>query len=123
MHELSIIDAVIEEVRGEVERSGHSGRVTRLELVVGRLSGVSVDSLRFGFQLLTPGTLLESAELVIRQPPARYRCPSCGANQPITELVAHCPHCGGNEGVIEGGQELLLQSIELEEAGRTRDSG
>jgi hydrogenase nickel incorporation protein HypA/HybF len=120
MHELSIVDALIEQVRSEVDRSGHSGRVTRLELAIGRLSGVNADSVRFAFQMLSPGTLLESAALGITEPRAVSRCADCGDRVEIDELAARCPNCGSCNVVIEGGQELLLQTIELEDGPPTR---
>ena len=39
MHELSIVEALIEQVQREVRRAGQKGRVTRLELAIGTLSG------------------------------------------------------------------------------------
>ncbi len=116
MHELSIVDALIEQVHSEVDRSGQSGRVTRLELTIGRLSGVTADSIRFAFELLAPGTLLERAELVITEPRAVSHCQQCGARTQIDELLAACPACGSAEVSIRGGQELILQTIELEDS-------
>lgn len=115
MHELSIVEALIEQVEKEVRRSGHQGRVTGLDLVVGRLSGVHADSLRFAFSIASPGTLLGGAQLRISEPTALCRCHACGQSSPIEELTAGCPLCGGASVTIEGGQELILQSIELED--------
>ena len=114
MHELSVVDALIGQVRGEVERSGHSGRITRVELVIGRLSGVNVDSFRFAYEMLSPGTLLDTAELAISEPRAICHCHGCGARSEIDDLLALCPKCQSDNLSVEGGQELLLQSIELE---------
>lgn len=115
MHELSIVQALIEQVGAEVEKSGHPGRVLTVEVVVGRLSGVHVDSLRFGFELLSPGTVLAGAELRITETEAQIRCQACGACQPLGELALRCPVCASDQITIEGGQDLLLQTIELED--------
>jgi len=115
MHELAIAEALIEQVGTELDRAGQSGAVKRLELAVGRLSGVHCDSLRFAFGLLSPGTPAEGAELSIRQPPAISRCRQCAAATEITEIVLDCPQCGSPEIVIEEGRELLLESIEIED--------
>jgi hydrogenase nickel incorporation protein HypA/HybF len=115
VHEVSIVEALIDQVRREVEQSGHDGRVTRLELVVGRLSGVSVDSLRFAFEMLAPGTLVEAAEVEIAEPRAECCCRACGKRTPIDELIVQCPACASPQITIEGGRDLLLQSIELED--------
>jgi hydrogenase nickel incorporation protein HypA/HybF len=115
MHELSIAEALIEQVGAELDRAGQAGPVKRLELAVGRLSGVHCDALRFGFQLLAQGTPLEGVELSIRQPPAASRCRACGTSEEINEIVVVCPRCGSPEIVIEEGRELLLETIEIED--------
>ena len=115
MHELAIVEALIEQVGTELDRAGHNAAVKRLELAVGRLSGVHCDSLRFAFELLAPGTPAAGAELSIREPPAISRCRQCGTSAEIAEMVAACPHCGSPEIVIEAGRELLLESIEIED--------
>lgn len=115
MHELSIVEALIEQVHREVERAGHRGRILQLDLIVGRLSGVSCDSIRFAFELLSPGTPLEGAQVQIAEPRATCHCHGCGVRVEIDELTITCPRCGGMEVSIEGGRELLLQSIEIED--------
>ena len=115
MHELSIVEALIEQVEREVRRNGAAGRVVGLELRIGRLSGVCPDSLRFCWELLAPETPLAGAELSIAVPPAVCSCRDCGRQTELEELAACCPKCGSTNITIEGGQEMLLQTIELEE--------
>lgn len=115
MHEMSIVQALLEQVEAEVAKSRHSGRVVRLDLVIGRLSGVHVDSIRFAFEILAPGSIAADAELEIEEPQARMSCSSCGAEHVVEDLTVCCPGCGGPEITIQGGQELLLSSIELED--------
>lgn len=115
MHELSIVQALLEQVQDELRRAGTIGRVVRIELVIGRLSGVSVDAIRFGFQVLAPDTPLEGAELAIAQPQAASVCGACGQTTLLDELTLECPACGSRQTTITGGRELLLQSIEVEQ--------
>ncbi len=116
MHELSIVEALIEQVDQQVEQSGQTGRVVTLELVIGQLSGVSCDSIRFAFELLSRGTSLEGAQVHITEPKATCRCHACHAQVEIDQLVVQCPECESRQISIEGGRDLLLQSIELEDA-------
>ncbi len=116
MHEISIVEALIEQVQKEVDQGGHRGWVSRLDLVIGRLSGVSVDSVRFAFQLLAPGTVAERAQIHVEQPRAACVCGVCGLRTEIEDLVAQCPACRSDRIHIEGGNELLLQTIDLEES-------
>ncbi len=115
MHEMSIVQALLEQVQAEVAQSGHQGRVLRLDLVIGRLSGVHVDSIRFAFELLAPDSIAADATLEIEEPQARLLCRSCHVEQEIQDLTVGCPGCGGSDITIQGGQELLLASIELED--------
>jgi hydrogenase nickel incorporation protein HypA/HybF len=115
MHELSVAEALIDQVTAELDRTGQRGPVTRVDIAIGWLSGVHCEALRFAFELLAPGTVVEAARLSIRQPPAVSYCRSCGAEEEIDGMVADCPRCHSPEIAIDQGRELLLESIELED--------
>lgn len=115
MHEISIVQALIEHVEEAVREAGQSGRVMCLDLVIGRLSGVNADSIRFAFEMLAPDTRVASARLNIEEPPAVACCRTCGVRTPIQELVDRCPACGSPDISIEEGRDLLLRSIEVDE--------
>jgi hydrogenase nickel incorporation protein HypA/HybF len=115
MHELSVVEALIDQVGRELGRAGEHGRVLRLELSIGRLSGVNCESVRFAFGLLSPGTPVEDAEITIQEPKAICSCHACNTQTEIDDLVVQCPRCASSDVTIEGGRELLLQSIEVEE--------
>jgi hydrogenase nickel incorporation protein HypA/HybF len=115
MHELSIVEALIDQVGRELNRVGQHGAVRGLELSIGRLSGVHCDSVRFAFDLLSPGTPVANAKIVIHEPKAISYCNACHARVEIDDLVIQCPRCSSSDIVIEGGRELMLQSIEVEE--------
>jgi hydrogenase nickel incorporation protein HypA/HybF len=122
MHELSIVDALIEQVERELNRAGQHGKILGVEICIGRLSGVNGDSIRFAFDLLAPGTLVEGASISISEAKASCRCYDCKALMEIDDLVFLCPKCGSDSITIEGGRELLLQSIDLEDEQKV-DSG
>jgi len=115
MHELAIVEALIEQVQREVHRSGQHGRVLGLELTIGRLSGVNCESVRFAFELLSPGTVVEGAKVSIREPRAICSCADCHARVEVDELAFQCPRCGSGNVSLEGGRDLLLDSIEVED--------
>jgi hydrogenase nickel incorporation protein HypA/HybF len=115
VHEVALVQALIEQVQREVETAGHGGRVVRVDLIVGRMSGAHPDSLRFAFELLAPGTLVAGAALGIEEAKAVCACRACGAQTEIDELLVACPGCGSGDIHIRGGRDLLLQSIELDE--------
>jgi hydrogenase nickel incorporation protein HypA/HybF len=116
MHELSIVEALIEQVGREVKRAGLRGKVRRLELSIGLFSGVNPGCLQFAFNLLAEKTPLEQAEIVIHQPKAVCRCPVCNARIEVEQFTVQCPQCGSAEVTLEGGRDLTLQSIDVEES-------
>jgi hydrogenase nickel incorporation protein HypA/HybF len=118
MHELSIADAVVT----IASRHAAGRKVTRVDLKVGHLRQVVPDSLAFAFELVSAGTELEGAELVIEEVPAVVRCRTCAAETTVAEFPMHCAGCGGFDVEVIGGEELLVDSLELEDAASTEDA-
>ena len=108
MHELSIAQSIVEIVG---ERAGDA-RVHRLTLVIGRLSGVMPDALRFCFDICAEGTVLAGVILEIIEPPGRGRCPDCGREQEITSLFDTCV-CGAAGLDCIAGDELRIKQMEM----------
>lgn len=115
MHELSIAEAILQQVDDVLRQSGEAGRVARVDLAIGILSGVCAESVRFALGLLTQGTALAHTEFCIRQPQAECVCAQCGQRTPIGEVVLACPNCGSPRIAIHGGRDLVLESIEVED--------
>jgi hydrogenase nickel incorporation protein HypA/HybF len=110
MHELAITESLVACVLDNLER----GRVIRLVIEVGKLSGVVPDALRFCFDICAQGTLLEGAELEIHEPSGRTQCRDCGVG---AESVDGLPLCGcGSANVdIVAGRELNIKQLEVAE--------
>jgi hydrogenase nickel incorporation protein HypA/HybF len=108
VHELSIAQSIVEMVG---ERAGEA-RVQRLALVIGRLSGVMPDALRFCFDICAEGTGLEGAVLEIIEPPGRGRCLDCGREQEMTSFFEACP-CGAGGLECIAGDELRIKEMEM----------
>jgi hydrogenase nickel incorporation protein HypA/HybF len=116
MHEVAIVETLLQQVADEVRQSGYSGRVTQLDLIVGRLSGASAEAIRLAFEVLSKDDpLVDGAKLVIAEPKAVCRCQACGVDTEIDELIAACPCCQSGQIQIVGGHDLLLDSIDLDD--------
>lgn len=111
MHELSIADSV---VRVALEHAG-GRRVTRVDLRVGHLRQVVPSALEFAFELVTRGTLAEGAELALEQVPAAGLCRACGADGPLERFPFSCAECGSYEVELTQGEELLVESLEVDD--------
>ena len=118
MHELAIINDMIALAETELSRIGAVDKVNTITIRVGCLSGASPEALRFAFDVVVLSTRFCGARLVILQPRITCRCRTCGRAHEAMELLFQCPSCGGCEVEIEGGRDLCLESIEVQELSR-----
>jgi len=103
----SILEQVLDELKGH-----DVIRVEEVELVVGELTFLGHDQLRFAYEVMTRDTPLEGAELVLMQEGIKVECPSCGYRGGVKYLedkeyhfsvpVMHCPECDSKVKVIKG---------------------
>ncbi len=115
MHEMSIVEALIEAVRRAAE--GHpEARVTAVRVRIGALRLVVPDTLQFCYRAATRGTALADAPLEIEWVPARAHCDGCGTEFDLDEDWFECPCCHSPGARLLRGRELDLVEIELDEA-------
>jgi hydrogenase nickel incorporation protein HypA/HybF len=112
VHELSLADAVVTIARDYAR----GRRVAAVDVKVGRLRQVVPDALAFAFELVAAGTEVEGAELRIEHMPVRVRCPRCAAESEAPEFPLVCAECGSLDVDVVAGDELLVESLELEDA-------
>jgi hydrogenase nickel incorporation protein HypA/HybF len=111
LHELAIAESVV-----EIARRHAAGRqVTKVYLKVGHLRQVVPSALAFSFELVAQGTPVEGAELEMEEIPVTGRCRECGAESQLTEFPLQCVACGAFDLEILQGEELYVESLELEE--------
>ena len=87
MHELSVCQALIEQVE-RVARENDARRVVSITIAVGPLSGVEPRLLEHAYPLAAAGTVAEHATLTVETVPVRVRCRTCGAE---TDAAAEPP--------------------------------
>jgi hydrogenase nickel incorporation protein HypA/HybF len=114
MHELSVSSAVLDTVL----KHAAGRRVTVVSLRIGHLRQVVPDSLAFYFELVSRETVCEGARLEQEVVPARLRCEGCGSDWDPEDAWFRCTGCGG-PGEVLAGNELEVESIEVEEAACT----
>ena len=111
MHELALAESVVRVVCAHA-----AGRpVTRVELKIGHLRQVVPSALEFSFRLVAQGTEAEGAELVMEQISAAGRCSDCGAESELHGFPLRCGACGGLGLELLRGEELLVDSLEVED--------
>jgi hydrogenase nickel incorporation protein HypA/HybF len=120
VHELGVTQSLLQVVLAHAAEAG-AGRIVRINLVVGELSGIVGESVQFYFDVVSQETPAAGAELRIERRPARFRCQACGHEYGVAEAGAvrpewawQCPACGELRPTAIGGREFLVESIEVE---------
>ena len=119
MHELSIAESVVR----ISARQAAGRRVTKVWMKVGHLRQVVPSALSFSFDLVAEGTPVEGAQLVLEEIPVVGECRGCGEQSRPESFPLQCAACGNFDLEILHGEELSVESLELEEreAERLRD--
>ena len=113
MHELSIVMSIIE-IAEENAKKENASAITGIELDIGTQSGVVREALDFAIESAREGTMLEKADWVINEIPAKARCTECGHEFETDEIFAPCPKCGNPFSDIFQGKELQIRSLKIE---------
>jgi len=113
MHEVSLIEDVIALVERERTRQPFA-RVNRIRLEVGLLSSAEPEALRFCFDAVAVGTIVEGSRLEIRTVAGEGQCGRCGRTAPMDERFAGCPNCVGVQLRMTAGDTFRLTDMEVE---------
>ena len=113
MHELSIAESVV----AVASRHARGRRVEKVTVRAGHLRQVVPAALELAFELVADGTAVAGAKLEIEAVPAAGRCRGCGVESELEGFPLLCPRCGSLDVELVRGEELLVDSLELEEDG------
>lgn len=113
MHELAITQSMFEIVLKQAEYS-KAKKVTKINLVIGELTGVVSDCIQFYIDIISKGTVAEGVKVNVKLVPATARCLSCGKTFTVKEMEWTCPGCGEISLQVSGGKELFVETIEVE---------
>lgn len=120
MHELSIAATIMEDVLGYAQAHGID-KVLRVRLIIGELTCVQAEQLKFCYDSITRDTALANSELEIETVPVRVNCVHCGyegaprywmdslSDAPVPTL--QCPNCGKAAETAQG-HECAIQRIQ-----------
>ena len=115
MHEISLVQNLFHQL-AELAEQNKMNKVVSVTMQIGPLSGVVIDSFQFGFDILSKDDdLIRGAQLIINTTAVTYRCSTCGATQQSSSAKPEeCSVCGEQFLFAEGGDELILQKVEME---------
>ncbi len=115
MHEFALASRIIERVSAALGSQRPGAKVATIRLRVGQLSGVEVEALKFGLELLLPNSRLAGAQVAVESVRPRLRCGPCGRESEVRQPPFRCPACGSAEVELLRGRELQVDSVELAE--------
>lgn len=115
MHEYSLARGIV----GAAIRHADGRPVSVVRLRIGPLRQVVPDTLAFAFELTARGTLCEGACLEQELVPCRLRCPRCALEWTAQEPDFRCYECGSPATILSG-DELLIESITVEDSAAGR---
>lgn len=113
MHEMSIAMNIIEIAVQAARRQG-AVQIKNIEVEVGSLAGVTVDSLEFCFEAACRNTPAQGANLQLHIVQACGRCSGCGLETSINSFFDQCPECGGFINQTTGGKELRVLAVTVD---------
>ena len=113
MHELSVAQALVDQVEDLANRHGAVG-IHLIRVRVGPLAGIVPDLLATAFPLSAAGTRAEHARLELVPAPIRVRCRSCATETEATPNNLVCGACGDWRTEMVSGDELILESLEMD---------
>jgi len=112
MHEFYVTDQVLN-IAIEAAKQEKARRIKSIRVSVGELTGINPECMQLYFELLSPDTLAVGAELVVNVTKASLYCPACCRNFVRTADFS-CPQCGTRGQLADGGQELVVEAIDIE---------
>jgi hydrogenase nickel incorporation protein HypA/HybF len=113
MHELAITQSMFDIVLKQAEQV-KAKKVTKINLVIGEMTGVVSDCIQFYMDFMSKGTVAEGVAVSVTSVPSTAKCLTCSRTFIVKELEWICPHCSGVSLEITGGKELFVESIEVD---------
>ncbi len=110
MHEMSLIESVLETIR---RHAPASARVLSVKLEAGALLGVDPQAMQWAWQAATVDGFCHGARLDLTLLPWSLTCDSCGRVWTDPDPYSPCP-CGG-AALPRGTAEMRLVSFEIDD--------
>lgn len=111
MHELSVASAIV----NTAVKHAAGRKVSVVTVRFGALRQVVPDSLAFYWDIVARGSVCDGSRLEQVLLPVKLRCDACSREWSPDWAVFRCEECGSADVTILQGEELEVESIEIEE--------
>ena len=113
MHEFSIVNALLDLCEKNAKENSAS-QVLKVEIKIGKLSGIEPHLLKTSFDTFKEGTLCENAELLMHLQDLVLYCSTCKSKSVLEKNEFYCPKCNSVEVSVLDGEEMYLMRLEME---------
>jgi hydrogenase nickel incorporation protein HypA/HybF len=113
MHEAGITESILSLALDKAREAG-AQKITRINLVLGELSGVVGECLQMYFEVLAQKTIADGAVLSFETKPASVKCRKCAKVFSPVDRNWDCPDCREANVEIISGRECYMESIEVD---------
>ncbi len=113
VHEYSITESMLSLALDKATEA-KAQKITRINLVLGELSGVVGECVQQYFDVLSQNTIAGGATLSFDIKPTMMKCRKCEKEFSSVNSNWICPDCGDLSIEIISGRECYLESIEVE---------
>ena len=121
MHEFSMTSQIVNAVLEEAKKH-NAKRVNEVHLIIGKLTFLGLEQVKFAYKVLVKNTILEDSKLRIEEKDGVVKCNSCGyagdlryEDDPVYHVPSPtlvCPKCGSVVNIV-GGKECTIKSLKL----------
>lgn len=112
MHEFSIVNSLLDMCELNAKQNSAT-KVTKVEVKIGKLSGIEPHLLETAFNTFKEKTLCDSAEFIMHMQDLVVQCKQCHKESVIEKNIFICPECEGELEVLDG-EEMYLMRLEME---------
>jgi hydrogenase nickel incorporation protein HypA/HybF len=121
MHEQSTVMRIVGSILSAAEKL-NAERVTEVHLVIGEFTLLNIEQVRFLYDVIVKGTIMENSELDIEVRKGTVECSHCKYSALVSDesnpdyvvqiVKLICPKCG-NKLNITAGRECLVKNIKI----------
>ncbi|MDR2810325.1 MAG: hydrogenase maturation nickel metallochaperone HypA [Tannerellaceae bacterium] len=110
MHELSIAQSIVA-LAEEHARRHQALAIEEIEIEIGRMAGVELQTFAFALACAVKNSMLEKARIIRHDIDGEGRCAECDDSFKVETLLSPCPRCGSYAVQLTRGKELRVKSI------------
>jgi len=110
MHEMSVMQSVLDAAFEALEKSGET-RITEISLTIGEQTDIQEVPLNFAFEALKANTPARDARLKVEVLTTRSRCNECGEDFDHDRFSMICSICGSTDIELLQGRELSIDGM------------